>query len=123
MAYQITDGRIGSQPIADTSTVQNHKLGTIVRAVDSTYGEGEFIYLVGVASTVVGDAVTYNSATHVTTRAAVGANKSFPIAFAMSDRWIEKDGCTAGYVAGRPHLVLYCSKVRPSALRWRLSDL
>jgi hypothetical protein len=84
MAYLITDQAIGSQPIADTSTVKNHPLGTIVRAYDATYGEGEFIYLVGVASTAVGDAVTYNSATHVTTRAAVGANKSLPVAFAMS---------------------------------------
>jgi hypothetical protein len=84
MTYAVSDGRIGLQPIANTSTVQNHPLGTIIRATDPTYGEGEFIYLVGVASTAVGDAVTWNSATHVTTRAAVGANKSFPVGFAMS---------------------------------------
>jgi len=30
MAYAIMDALIGSQPIADTSTVQNHPLGTIV---------------------------------------------------------------------------------------------
>ena len=84
MAYAVTEGPIGYQPIADTSTTQNHKLGTIVQAWDSSYGVGEFIYLLGVASTAVGDAVTYNSATGQTTRAAVGANKSLPIAFAMS---------------------------------------
>lgn len=84
MAYAVTEGPIGSQPIADTSTVQKHPLGTIVQAYDSSYGVGEFIYLLGVASTAVGDAVTYNATTGQTTRAAVGANKSFPIAFAMS---------------------------------------
>lgn len=75
---------VGAQPIADTSTVQNHPLGTIVRAVDPTYGEGEFIYLTGVASTAVGSVVTYNSATGATTLAAVGGAKPLPLAIAMS---------------------------------------
>ena len=84
MAYAITSPLIGAQPIADTSTTQNHRLGTIVQAFDSSYGVGEFIYLLGVASTAVGDAVTYNATTGQTTRSAVGANKSLPVAFAMS---------------------------------------
>jgi hypothetical protein len=84
MAFQITDGVIGSQLIADTSTTKKHPLGTIVRAKDSTYGEGEFIYLLGVASTAVGSIVTWNASTFQTTLAAVGANKSFPLAIAMS---------------------------------------
>ena len=84
MAYKFAENSLGWQPIATTSTVKNHPIGTIVRAVDPTYGAGEFIYLLGVASTAVGDAVTYNSTTGQTTRSAVGANKSFPIAFAMS---------------------------------------
>ena len=84
MAYVISGSLVGNQRIADTSATQKHPLGTIVRAVDPTYGEGEFIYLLGVASTAVGDAVTYNSTGWQTTRSAVGANKSFPIAFAMS---------------------------------------
>jgi len=54
MAYTVTDGRIGIQPIATTSTVRNHPLGMIVRASDPTYGEAEFIYLTGVASTAAG---------------------------------------------------------------------
>ncbi|QGH72934.1 MAG: virion structural protein [Siphoviridae sp. ctdEk19] len=84
MAYIISDSRIGVQPIADTSTTQQHPLGTIVRAVDPTYGEGEFIYLPGVASTAVGSLVTYNTSSYTTALAAVGANKPQPIAVAMS---------------------------------------
>jgi len=84
MAYVITDTRIGAQPIAVTDTTQNHPIGTVVRAKDPTYGEGEFVYLLGVASTVVGSVVTYNATTGQTTLAAVGANKPFPVAIAMS---------------------------------------
>ena len=61
MAYTVTSPWLGYQPIAVTDTTQNHPLGTIVRAVDPTYGEGEFIYLTGVASTVAGDVVSYNT--------------------------------------------------------------
>ena len=53
MAYHITDQVVGSQAIATTDTDQLHPLGTIVRAYDPTYGEGEFIYLLGVASTAI----------------------------------------------------------------------
>lgn len=62
MAYHITSqGFVGSQKIADTSTTQNHPLGTIVSGEDPTYGGGEFIYLKGVASTVVGSIVEYDT--------------------------------------------------------------
>ena len=84
MAYSITNPQIGMQPIAVTDTTQNHPLGTIVRAADPTLGEGEFIYLKGVASTVVGSPVTYDLANYLTALAPVGANKPQPIAFAMS---------------------------------------
>jgi hypothetical protein len=84
MAYLITDHVIGSQPIADTSTTKNHALGTIVRAKDPTYGEGEFIYLLGVDSTVVGSVVRYNATTHQTTLAVNTAVQVTPVAVAMS---------------------------------------
>jgi len=74
----------GAQAIAETSTTQKHALGTVVRAIDPTYGEGEFIYLLGVASTAVGSPVTYNKTTWATTLAPVGSNKPQPVAFAMS---------------------------------------
>src|SRR6185312_15318133 len=54
---------LGLQPIALTSTVQNHPEGFIVEAQDPTFGGGEFIYLKGVASTVVGSMVTYDRST------------------------------------------------------------
>ena len=72
------------QAINETSTTQNAPIGTIVTAQDTdstAYGAGEFIYLKGVASTVVTDCVTYN-ATGVTARSV--ANAVGMVAFAMS---------------------------------------
>lgn len=86
MTFYATEAWIVEQPIADTSTTQKHPLGTIVRAKDSTYGEGEFIYLLGVASTVVGSVVKYNATTYQTAEITVanGKNKGVPVAIAMS---------------------------------------
>lgn len=83
--WQHTEGRIGAQPISETSTTQNHPLGTILRAVDrgdNANGEGEFIYLKGVASTVAGSWVTYNSDDGTT--ALLAANAIGPVGIAMS---------------------------------------
>jgi hypothetical protein len=66
------------------------RLGSIAKAYDPTYGEGEFIYLLGVASTVVGSAVTWNGnasgkPTFQTALATVAtATKGAPVAIAMS---------------------------------------
>lgn len=60
MAYIFLDGQIGLQAIATTDTVQNHKLGLIKEAEDPVFGAGEFIYLKGIASTVVGSLVDYD---------------------------------------------------------------
>ena len=84
MAYIISTPLVGAQPIAVTSTTALHPIGTIVRAVDPTYGEGEFIYLTGVASTAVGSIVTYNTSSGTTALAPVGTNKPQPVAVAMS---------------------------------------
>lgn len=83
MAYTIQDEKAGYQPIAVTDTIQNHPLGTIVKAVDPTYGGGEFIYLKGVASTVVGSLVDYDAylATTVLSPATAGVG---PVAVSMS---------------------------------------
>lgn len=68
MTFRATNGTfIGYQPIANTETTAKHKLGTIIDAVDPTYGHGEFIYLLGVASTIVGSTVTYSPLTYQTT--------------------------------------------------------
>lgn len=113
MTYQFTGPQVGLQPLATTSTVQNHNLGTITRAYDSSYGEGEFIYLTGVASTAVGSVVEYNTLTGATILAAVGGNQPVPIAIAMSANvasqfgWYQISGnavckkqCTVSLAAG-----------------------
>lgn len=82
MAFRITDEIIGSQPIASNSTTAQHPLGTIARATDPVYGAGEFIYLKGVASTVVGSWVTYNPDDFST--ALLAANAIGPVAIAMA---------------------------------------
>lgn len=90
MAYAITTNRLGLQQIANTDTVQNNPLGTVVQAVDTAiYGEGTFIYLKGVASTVVGSLVTYDGAstgtpTYQTVLAPSTVGLAQPVAVAMS---------------------------------------
>ncbi len=104
---------LGTQPIATTSTVANHPLGTIVQAKHATLGQGEFIYLTGVASTVVGSVVEYQTATGATILAAVGGNQPVAIGIAMSANvasqfgWYQISGnavakktCTLCFVAG-----------------------
>jgi len=82
MAYVIEVPRIGTQPVATTSTVQNHALGAIVTAKDPTYGAGEFIYLKGLDATVVGSAVLYSADDFSTSLLA--ANDIGSVAIAMS---------------------------------------
>ena len=84
MAYGISDPRAGTQAISGTDTVQNHPLGTIVRANDPTFGDGEFIYLLGVISTTVGSVVTYDASTYQTVLCAVGGNIPRAVAVSMS---------------------------------------
>lgn len=84
-----TTPELGIQPIPVNSTVKNHDLGTIITGRDPTYGGGEFIYLLGVASTIAGSVVSYNgntsgTPTWQTALAAVTANQGVPLAVAMS---------------------------------------
>ena len=82
MSYIPVNPRIGMQAIAVTDTTQNLPLGTKVWAYDPTYGEGEFIYLSGIASTVVGSWVSYNPDDNST--ALLAANAAGDVAIAMS---------------------------------------
>lgn len=82
MAYRIITPLAGTQPVATTDTVQNHPLGTVVQGIDPVYGAGEFIYLKGVASTVVGSWVLYNPDDFSTSLLA--ANDIGSVAVAMS---------------------------------------
>jgi len=107
--YHIMNATAGMQNIGDTSTTQNQVLGTIVQAKDTAstaYGAGQFIYLAGVASTVVGSFVTFNQDDNTT--ALLAANAIGPVAVAMSINvasqygWYQIYGkavgkCLAGY--------------------------
>lgn len=83
MATWVHQGsQLGEQPLDDTSTVQIGKLGRIVQGFSTTYGQGEFIYLKGVASTAIGDLVTYDVLNATTTRTV--ASSRGPVAIALS---------------------------------------
>lgn len=96
MAYTFDDNKAGLLQIAVTDagiTTTNGTaaiptppavLGQIERAFDPTYGAGEFILLVGVASTAVGSLVTYDGTTYQTTLCATTSNQARPVAVAMS---------------------------------------
>ena len=84
MTYFVTDQVIGHQRIAANSTTQDHNLNTIVRAYDPSYGEGEFIYLKGVASTVVGSWVTYSLDDSATVLLLAADSPDNPLAVAMA---------------------------------------
>ena len=104
--FKSIENTINPQKIDETSTVKNLPLGTIIKAVDKAdtdYGIGEFIYLKGVASTVVGSAVVYNPDDYSTTLASANAIGS--VAFALSINianqygWYQISGKAVGKVA------------------------
>lgn len=87
MAYVISTPQLGIPKITDTFTATELlalgiSAGQIIQAKDETYGSGEFICLLGAASTAVGSWVTYNSDDNSTTLLA--ANAIGPVAVAMS---------------------------------------
>lgn len=84
MPYTVIETTLGVQRIALDETTANQAvgLGTIVQATDFDLGTGEFIYLKGLAATVLGSWVTYNSSDNTTTLLA--ANAIGPVAVAMS---------------------------------------
>ncbi len=82
MAYTIAENMLVGQAFNEVSSTAKHELGLIVKAKDPTYGAGEFIYLAGAASTVVGSWVTYNADDNST--ALLAANAIGPVAVAMA---------------------------------------
>ena len=134
MAYNPTENRLGVQPIGATvaintlyqpgqSTVFNpqHTIGEIIRAIDPTFGGGEFIYLKGVASTLVGSLVTYDPVNGTTTLSSTStASSDTPLAVAMAAcvsgyyGWYQIAGCAVikkGAVTVNPSVPLYLSGV------------
>lgn len=127
MTFKAVGPMIVGQALNETSTTQKVPLGTIVKGLDDgatpshasqsqagvSQGEGEFIYLLGVANTVAGSVVTFDPSTYQTTLCAVGGNIPRPIAIAMSANvasqygWYQISGvatvkktCTICLVAG-----------------------
>lgn len=90
MAYTIAENMLVGQAFNEVSSTAKHELGLIVNAKDPTYGVGEFIYLKGVASTVVGSWVTYNADDNST--ALLAANAIGPVAVAMSATVVDTYG-------------------------------
>jgi len=103
MAYTIVNPIVGSQPITEVSTVQKHPLGTIVIAADPVYGNGEFIYLKGLASVALGTWVTFNMDDGSV--ALLAANAIGPVAVAMAATvastygWYQLSGKAVGLCA------------------------
>jgi len=87
-SWVIENGRIGMQPIADTDTIQNHPFGTIVVAKDvgtTVYGQGEFIYVKGVASGALRAWAGYRSKSGLTTLAVADGNYSLGVMMSTLD--------------------------------------
>ena len=59
--WQLTSPKPGVGDFASFDTSKRFPVGTVVSAWDPLYGEGDFIYLPGVASTAVGSLVSYNT--------------------------------------------------------------
>lgn len=82
MTWRFTESYVIPQRMTDISTTAQVPVGTVARAHnDSDNTSGEFIYLEGVASTVAGSWVTYdtNGASVLLVASAVG-----PVAIAMA---------------------------------------
>lgn len=81
MAYKFIENRLGQTLIGSVDATAKVEVGTILRAVDPTYGAGEFIYLKGLDTTAAGTWVTYNLDDGST--ALLAANAIGPVAVAM----------------------------------------
>jgi hypothetical protein len=103
MTWRIVENRAGLPNIGTVSATQDAPLGTRVRAVHETYGEGEFVYLKGVASTAFASWVTFAQDDHST--ALLNVNPIGPVAVAtaaiVADRfgWYQIYGKGVGLVA------------------------
>ena len=83
MAYKIVN-LIGASEIGAVDTTKRFPLGTRAKGLDPSYGQGEFIYLKGVASTAAGNAVIYDNNAGTTTRTVAGSRGPVAIATAAT---------------------------------------
>lgn len=100
MAYTIQESTVGWTAIANKDLTARHALGVIVRAADPTYGSGEFIYLKGVASCVLGSWVSINRDAGDVTLLAANARSSVGVAMAATTAsyygWFQISGKAVG---------------------------
>jgi hypothetical protein len=94
MAYTKTSTEVGFPPItssvAQGDYVKTPAIGTIAKFTDPTFGTGEFIWLNGVANTVVGSLIVYDQFAGTTTLSVVGSRG--PVAVAMSANVASQQG-------------------------------
>lgn len=104
--FYSSEPETGIQALMAVSTTQNLPIGTIVRGLDPNLGAGEFIYLLGVASTAAGDFVTWNGLTGQTTRWAGTVLLGSPLAVALTANpaasygWYQISGNAVGSSSG-----------------------
>jgi len=85
--FKNVGSQIYNQAINETSTTQKAPLGTTIRAVDiavTAYGEGEFVYAIGVASTVVGSVALINADSFQTSLAVAGNRGQIGLAMSIN---------------------------------------
>lgn len=99
-----TSATIGGQPIVQVEATAKHNVGQRIRAKDLTYGEVEFIYLPGVASTAAGDVVVFDEKAATTLRALKGMRGNVAVAMAAVTAglygWYAVDGMVPVATAG-----------------------
>lgn len=85
MAAQITGAPLVAlgKP-GDVDTVQRNPLGMVIQGVDALGAFAEFIYLKGVASTIVGSVVTYTPSTGVTALLVADMSGSVAVALGLT---------------------------------------
>lgn len=93
MAYYFTEPQMGYPNISSITSVASalvlngtaFPVGKIVRGADPSLGGGEFVYLPGVASCIVGSVVTWNQSANTTTLEPSSSTYSgAPVAVAMA---------------------------------------
>jgi hypothetical protein len=89
MAFKPADSFVGAQPLTTVDDTAKHILGSRIKAVDVSLGEGEFIYLEGVADTAAGLVVGYNEAFETVL---ADAGDRGPVAVAMAAVVADKYG-------------------------------
>ncbi len=118
MAYLLVTPRIGAQPIGNTSTTQNHPLGTVLQAKDSALGEGEFIYVQASNSITQYDAVVIKAGYKIAPLTITNGKAAVEVGFAQTAigtkddfAWVQKNGrpLVRFAIATQPDIALYAS--------------